>query len=152
MHKPIIFLYFSSYAKIWGETKFQLRQFPRSGSKATSVERKKKEWKSVITMVSTYGWTKMCYYFLSIIRPQIHQECPWIINSLSIQLLHLNNQQTLFAYLLSVFNFYLLRQFSFWLSPALADWSFKQQVLLPQLNKVAICWSVLYPICATFCA
>ena len=28
-----------SYAKIWGKTKFQLREYPRSGSKTMSVER-----------------------------------------------------------------------------------------------------------------
>ena len=35
----------SSYAKIWGETKFQPREFPRSGSKAKGVEEKEKERK-----------------------------------------------------------------------------------------------------------
>ena len=46
----------SSYAKILGETNFPPQEFPRSGSKAMSVERKKerkKEKKSVITIVST---------------------------------------------------------------------------------------------------
>ena len=33
----------SSYAKIWGETKFQPWEFPRSWSKAIEVDRKKKE-------------------------------------------------------------------------------------------------------------
>ena len=28
----------SSYAKIWGETKFQPREFPRSGSKPEDIE------------------------------------------------------------------------------------------------------------------
>ena len=28
----------SSYAKIWGQTKFQPREFPQSGSKAIDVE------------------------------------------------------------------------------------------------------------------
>ena len=32
----------SSYAKIWGETKFQPREFLRSGSKAIYIEREKK--------------------------------------------------------------------------------------------------------------
>ena len=33
------FLYIpSSYARMWGETNFQLREYPRSGSKAMSVE------------------------------------------------------------------------------------------------------------------
>ena len=32
----------SSYAKILGETKFQIPEFPQSGSKAMSVEREKK--------------------------------------------------------------------------------------------------------------
>ena len=50
----MIFFYIpSSYTKILGETKFQPREFPRSGSKAMSVERREKERKSVITMVST---------------------------------------------------------------------------------------------------
>ena len=39
--------------KYGGETKFQPREFPRSGSKAIDVERKREEKKSVITMVST---------------------------------------------------------------------------------------------------
>ena len=39
----IIFHISSSYAKIWGETKFQLQEFPQSGSKAEDVERMKKE-------------------------------------------------------------------------------------------------------------
>ena len=45
----------SSYAKIWVETKFQPREFSRSGSKEIDVERDKKKRvkKSVITMVST---------------------------------------------------------------------------------------------------
>ena len=39
----------SGYAKIWGETKFQLPEFPQSGSKAMSVEgRKKKESAKVV--------------------------------------------------------------------------------------------------------
>ena len=37
----------SSYANIWGETKFQPREFPRSGSKAIDVE-KERERKSVV--------------------------------------------------------------------------------------------------------
>ena len=32
----------SSYAKIWRETNFQFREYPRSGSKAMSVERRQK--------------------------------------------------------------------------------------------------------------
>ena len=36
----------NSYAKIWGETKFQCRVYPQSWSKAMSIEeRKKKERK-----------------------------------------------------------------------------------------------------------
>ena len=44
-----------SYAKILGETKFYPQDFPRSGSKAVSIERrrKKEERKTVITIVST---------------------------------------------------------------------------------------------------
>ena len=34
--------FISRYAKIWGETKFQPREFPRSGSKAIDVEKEKK--------------------------------------------------------------------------------------------------------------
>ena len=50
----IRFLHISSgYAKIWREIKCQPRECPRSGSKAIDVERRKKENKSVITMVST---------------------------------------------------------------------------------------------------
>ena len=33
----------SSYAKIWGETKCQLPEYPRSGLKAMSVERERKK-------------------------------------------------------------------------------------------------------------
>ena len=33
----------SSYAKIFGETEFQLREFPRSSSKAMSVEERERE-------------------------------------------------------------------------------------------------------------
>ena len=47
----------SSYVKIWGGTKFQLPEYPLSGLKAMSIEREK-EWMSVLTMVSTYTWTK----------------------------------------------------------------------------------------------
>ena len=39
--------------KYWGETKFQLQEYPQTGSKAMSVEREKKERESMITMVST---------------------------------------------------------------------------------------------------
>ena len=35
------------------ECRIQIRKFPRSGSKAMSVERREKERKSVITMVSS---------------------------------------------------------------------------------------------------
>ena len=35
----------SSYAKIWGETKFQPLEFPRSGSKAINVEREREREK-----------------------------------------------------------------------------------------------------------
>ena len=52
--KTNIFLHISScYAKIWREIIFQPPECPRSGSKAIDVERRKKEKKSVITMVST---------------------------------------------------------------------------------------------------
>ena len=51
-----MFGYSSNYAKIWGGTKFQLQEYPRSGSKAMSVEREKekeeereKERKSLLT-------------------------------------------------------------------------------------------------------
>ena len=49
-----------SYPKILRETKFQLQEFPPSGSKAMKVEerkkeRKKKERKPVRTMVSIYA-------------------------------------------------------------------------------------------------
>ena len=46
----------SSYAKILGETNFQPREFPQSGSKAKDVkekeEREKEERKLVITLAS----------------------------------------------------------------------------------------------------
>ena len=44
----------STYAKIWGATKFQPWGFPRSGSKAIKreKERREKEQKLVITMAN----------------------------------------------------------------------------------------------------
>ena len=33
----------SSYAKIWGETNFQPREFPRNGSKSEGVEEKERQ-------------------------------------------------------------------------------------------------------------
>ena len=40
--KYIVLHISSSYAKILGETKFQPREFPRSGSKALDVERRER--------------------------------------------------------------------------------------------------------------
>ena len=40
--------------------KLQLPEYPRSGLKAMSVEERKRERKSVLTMVSTYARTKSC--------------------------------------------------------------------------------------------
>ena len=59
-HFNFFFLHISStYAKIWGETKFQHREFLWSGSKAKDVERERereeeRKSKSVITMVSIW--------------------------------------------------------------------------------------------------
>ena len=44
LHKKIFFLHISSsYAKILGETNFDTREIPRSGSKAKDGEKRKKE-------------------------------------------------------------------------------------------------------------
>ena len=45
-----------SYGKLLLETKFQLPEYPRSGSKAMRIEERKRE-EEVLTMVSTYTWT-----------------------------------------------------------------------------------------------
>ena len=54
INTPKYFLHISSsYAKILGETNFQPREFPRSGSKAKDVEerrRERRDRKLVITM------------------------------------------------------------------------------------------------------
>ena len=38
----------SSYAKIWGQEKFQPQEFPRSGSKAKDVKEERKRAKQVL--------------------------------------------------------------------------------------------------------
>ena len=59
----MIYLFYipSSYAKIWGETKFQLPEYPRSGSKAMSVV--------------VHAWTNYCKLTLDNILITI----PWEI-------------------------------------------------------------------------
>ena len=47
----------SSYAKIWGETKFQLPECPRSGSKAMSIEREKERRRA---KVNDYNGQHIC--------------------------------------------------------------------------------------------
>ena len=47
--KKMFFYIPSSYAKILGETKFQLRKFPRSGSKAIDVERDREREKEKVS-------------------------------------------------------------------------------------------------------
>ena len=68
--KNILFLLHisSSYAKIWGETKFQPQEFPRSGSKAIDIEERREERKLVITMVSSCCLNQKCWLTLLMIH------------------------------------------------------------------------------------
>ena len=64
----ILFYISSSYAKILGETQFKLWDYPRSESRAMSIERRRRRKKEerakvVITMVRIYTWTKMSAIF-----------------------------------------------------------------------------------------
>ena len=60
-----------SYAKILGETKFQPREFPRNGSKAIDVERKKERERE---KVSDYNGQ-----YLSPEPKSVPEECVGII-------------------------------------------------------------------------